>query len=219
MKLVSLASLTSLVLLGVAGCAGETSSPEASSTQDMTTGISASDIDAAAKLADVSLWTPDPKLSADAVAQEVSSGEFDGTRSVTTLVKDSDGRLFYVYEVKSASDPTARPTHGAPPNFADTRYFLLLNSEGVKWATASYDTVGSQRHAQILTTREDPNFPNDVTDIGNTPAGQTILHFNSALFLVAPGGLDNRCKSESEDCSSLWQRVKASPGADPFDAP
>ena len=219
MKTTTLLTLCTVTLFGLtAGCSTETATAEGSTVDDLTSGgsnasITEADIYEAETLK--SMFVPNPALGAGATAKVIDSSEFDGTRSSTVLVKDGDGRLFRVYNVDSA--PTqAEQTHGSAPSFADSRYFLLLNAAGVKWATETFPTVPSTRHAQILESMASPHFADDVTNLGTTAAGATLLHFNASLFVVAEGGMENRCASESSNCSSLWQRVNNA--VDPFDA-
>jgi len=214
MKTTTLLTLCTMTLFGLtAGCSTETATAEGSTIDDLTSGVSSADIAEAETLK--SFFVENPALGAGASAKVIESSEFDGTRSSTVLVKDEDGRLFYVYNVDSA--PTqAEGTHGSAPNFADSRHFLLLNAAGVKWATETLPTVPSTRHAQVLETMASPDFSDDVSNLGTTASGATQIHFNGMLFVVAKGGMDSRCASESTNCSSLWQRVNN--GFDPFDA-
>lgn len=212
----SLAALAfGLLAVGCSAAAGEDADPGASSTSFLTASISDADV-AEAKLLEA-FYVADPKLSPGAVSKVLRTDEFDGSSSSYSLVKDTDGRLFEV--VQTGSDPSQSSLdghHGAPPAFADTRYFLLLNPKGIEWAMATFPTAPSTRHGQILGMRDNPDFPDAVKVLGVTPSNATIVYFNAALFLVAPAGLEERCKSNTNDCSSAWQRLVNAP--DNFDA-
>jgi len=173
------------------------------------------------RLADVKMYVQNPKLSdrADSVITEDSA--FDGTRSITYVVKDADGRLFEVSTVVSDSREGSRVgRHGAPPSFGDTRYFMIMNDKGVDWAIKNFGRKPSTRHAQILEHKNDPSFADSVRDLGQRTIdgkSHTVIHFNSSLFLVADGGFDDACKSEGvKRCADAWQRIDN--GEDPFDA-
>jgi hypothetical protein len=163
----------------------------------------------------------DPKLSERADSVVTADSAFDGTRSITYVVKDADGRLFEVSTVISdARDGSRVGRHGAPPSFGDTRYFMLMNDKGVDWAIKSFGRKPSTRHAQILQYKNDPSFPDSVRDLGQRTidgTSRTVIHFNSSVFLVSADGFEDACKREGvRRCADAWQRIDN--GEDPFDA-
>jgi len=99
---------------------------------------------------------------------------------------------------------------------ADRRHFAFATQKSMRALLDMFPHNCSTRHKQILTTWEDLRFPNSVHVIGKVPEGLGIL-FAGYLFLVAPNGLEERCKGTATDpkCAAAWQRVDNI--RDPFD--
>jgi len=199
----------STVTLAV-GCASNTEEDAAASDQAISSGITQADMEEADRLIDTSIYLQQPKLLG-AKVKLVAQSDFDGSRSQTWVVKDSDGRLFRFYGV-AAPSPTGG--HASTSQFTDGRHFLLLNKIGIDWVLANLKRVPTDRNEQILTAMADPDYRDDVKDLGKTAAGESILWFNSGVFVVTPRGMQDDCRTSSPTaCTSAWKELDGRPNS------
>lgn len=130
------------------------------------------------------LFFDNPRLGARPATQDLDQGCFDGNGLVTSLVKTLDGRLFINYRTESCASDNPSGAFG-PTAFNDSRFFLILNDAGVRWAIKPGVATRTPAAAERVRFIQSLAGTNAVQTLLSTAGKQYVLFNSSELYEVS----------------------------------